>query len=752
AVGRLCREPGHERLIELLHHYAPTWLVQMPALVSEEEREALHRQVHGTTPERMLREMAEALEALSAEQGIILWLEDLHWSDVSTVDLLLYLARRRGPARLLVIGSYRPTEVSQRGHPLKGVSQELQGRGQCEELALRALTRAEVTQYLAGRLAAPSPALAGEAGPEQSRRSRGEGLIAAPLQHLAQVIHQRTEGNPLFMVTVVNDLVTQGVIEDGSAGVQDIALGVPASVRQVIEQQFERLSPERQRMLEAASVAGSEFLTVAIAAGSGEGVEQVETWCEEFVRQGHFLRAQGTETLPEGTVSGRYGFLHALYQTALYERLAETRRMRLHRRIGERLEAGYGSQADSIAAELALHFERGHDHARAVHYHEQAAQTALRRSAHREAIIHLTTGLEFLKTLPDTPERARHELTLQLALGVSLRVIKGYGAPEVEHVYTQARALCQQIGETPQMFPVLWGLCYFYIIRAEYQTARELAEQCLSLAQSVRDPAFLAQAYFVVAADSFCLGKFTSSREYSEQSLAFYTPQQHRSHIALYSQDPKVTSLTIAAWALWVLGYPDQALKRSHEVLSWAQELSHPFSLAYAFNNTTWFHQCRREEQATQERAEAAIALCNEQGFTFLLAWTTIFRGWALAEQGQAKEGVTQIHQGLAILQTTGTESFRPYFLALLAEAYGKMGQAEEGLTVLAEALALVNKTGERWWEAEMYRLKGQLTLQSKVQSPKSKVQSRRPPAPDPRPPSGGGSRSMLSQGHRHCP
>jgi predicted ATPase len=339
-----------------------------------------------------------------------------------------------------------------------------------------------------------------------------------------------------------------------------------------------------------------------------------------------------------------------------------------------------------------------------------------------EAVSHLTKGLELLKTLPDIPERSQQELALQTALGPVLIATKGYTAPEVEHAYTRALELCRQIGETPQLFPVLRGLQIFYLVRAEHKTARELGEQLLTLAQRVQDPVFLSGAHSVLGQTLYFLGELASAREHLEQGIALYGLQQYRS-LAWAGAHPGAQCLGYTAWTLWHLGYPEQALKRNHEVLALAQELSHPFSLAYALASAAWLHQYRREGQSSQERAEAIIALSVEQGFPFWSALGTIVRGWALAEQGQAEEGIGQMRQGLAALRVTGAEMFRPWFLTLLAEAYGKEGQTEEGLNALAEALVQVDKTGERYWEAELYRLKGELTLQKfKVQGSKFKV------------------------------
>jgi predicted ATPase len=363
--------------------------------------------------------------------------------------------------------------------------------------------------------------------------------------------------------------------------------------------------------------------------------------------------------------------------------------------------------------------------AQAVPYWRRAGQRAIQHSANLEAAGHLNKGLELLKTLPDNPERTQQELVLQTTLGPALMAIKGYAAPEVEQTYARARELCRQMGETPQLFPVLWGLWLFYTARAELQTARELGEQCLTLAQHQQDPTLLLAAHRALGQTLFYLGELALSRAHLEQGIALYDAQQHGFHAFLYGQDQGVMCMSRAALTLWVLGFPDQALKRSHGALTLAQELSHPFSLAVALSLAAYLYQFRREGQATQNQAEAAMTLSTEQGFALWSAGGTILRGWALAEQGQDKEGIVQIQQGLAAWQATGMQASRTYMLAQLAEAYGKVGQAEEGLTVLAEALTVVNHSGERHYEAELYRLKGEFLLKSNIQGLMSEVEKR---------------------------
>ena len=703
ALGRLGRDHG-DRLVPLLYHHAPTWLLQLPMLLRDADLEALQRRAAGTTQERMLRELTAALEVLTQEQPLILVLEDLQWSDVSTLDWLAAVAQRREPARLLLLGTYRPVDVIMRNHPLKAVKQELQLRRHCEEVPLRFLTAAEVSQYLTARF--PRHRFPAALGP---------------------VLHHSTEGNPLFLVNVVDDFVTRGWIRtvEGQWAVQEplaaLAGSVPDSLRQLIEQQLERLAPEERRILEVASVAGAEFSTAAVALSLEADRERIEQECEGLARRGQWLHFSGLEPLPDGSVASRYGFTHGLYQQVVYERLAAAQRVRWHRRMGESGEQMYGAQGLESAAALAFHFEWGQDYERAVQYCGRAGQQALEQSAHHEARAHLTKGLALLQAWPATPARVQQELTLQLTLGAALQATLGYSAPEVEHAYARARALCEQTGDTPQLFPALWGLWVFAVARAELQTAQELSEQLLRLAHRTQDAVWLLEAHRALGETLLWRGKVIPARAALEQGLALYDPGQQQAYAALYDlNDPRVLCLSRAALALGVLGYLDQALTRSAEALALAQQRTAPFSVAMAHNFTALVHYLRREEQAVQEHAEAAITLATEYGFRQWLAWGTVLRGWALATQagpsqspGQRAEGVAQLSQGLAAWQATGAGLGRPYHLALLAETYGEGGQREEGLAVLTEALATVTTSGERVAAAELYRLQGELLLQS---------------------------------------
>jgi predicted ATPase len=406
-----------------------------------------------------------------------------------------------------------------------------------------------------------------------------------------------------------------------------------------------------------------------------------------------------------------YLFKHALIQDAAYQSLLKSTRQQYHQHIAQVLEAQFPDTVEVQPELLAYHYTEAGLSAQAVLYWQKAGQRAVERSAHLEAVAHLMKGLEVLATLPDTPKRSRQELGLQIILGPALMASKGIAAPEVGRAYARARELCRQVEDAPQVFSVLRGLWNFYLVRAEHQTAQELAEQLLTLAQRHQTPAFLLEAHMALGISSFWQGAIATARAHLEQASTLYDPQPHRAHAFLYGLDPGMASRCYAAWALWALGYPEQAHQRIDEGLSLAQELPHRFSLAAALGYAAWQHQLRREGPTVQARAEAAISLSTEQGFPHWLVVGTFLRGWALAAQGQAEEGIAQLQQGLAAWRAIGTKLGLPAILLLLAEAYGKAGQVEVGLQTLAEALALVNQTQERVYEAELYRLQGELLL-----------------------------------------
>jgi class 3 adenylate cyclase/predicted ATPase len=639
------------------------------------------------SPQKQKQKTQEALVAWLVEEAekapvYCAW-EDLHWADPSTLDVLTLYLEQIPTTRIFTVLTCRSEFTPPWG-----------ARSYLTQLTLSRLGRQHVEAMVA----------------------QVTGGKALPAEVVQQVV-AKTDGVPLFVEELTKTVLESGLLkeEDGHyvgahGGVPIPPLAIPSTLQDSLMARLDRLAPVRE-IAQVGAVLGREFSYELLHAVSQVDEALLQQGLRQLV-EAELIYQRGL--LPQAT----YLFKHALIQDTAYQSLLKSRRQQLHQQSAQVLAEQFPEVVETQPELLAHHYTEASLSAQAIPYWQRAGQRASQRSAHVEAISHLTKGLELLKTVPDTPERTQQEVMLQITLGASLIANKGYTVPEVEKAYTRALELCRCVGETPQLFPVLMGLNRFYSARAEHETAYEVAKQLLALAQRAQDPALLLGAHYAMGG-AYWLGEFVPARVHLQQAIVLYNPQQHRPLAFVYGVDFGVV-FSAAGFTLWHLGYAEQALKSSSTALTLARELSHPHSLALALHYAAWLHQYRREGPATQERAEELIALSSEQGFPFLGAWGTMYRGWALAQQGQAEEGMAQIRQGLAAARATGAGVGWPYWLALLAELYGKAGQVEEGLPLLAEALTMVDKTGERFYEAELYRLKGQLTLQSKVPSPQS--------------------------------
>jgi predicted ATPase/DNA-binding winged helix-turn-helix (wHTH) protein len=398
ALGQLCRGEGGDSVVSTLASQAPTWLAQFPALLTDKHRERLQREILGATRERMLREISEALETITLENPLLLVFEDLQWVDQATVDLISALARRRAPARLMLIGTYRPVDVALADHPLKALKQDLLLHKLCQEIALEPLSEANISAFLA----APSPEASEPAG-------------------LAELMHRHSGGNPLFMVAALEHLTRRGLISRESGAwqmrlpLEQIVVGVPEGLRQMIEAQIERLSVEEQRALEAASIAGAAFSVDIGAAAAGMTAEDFEDLCDGLSHRQCVVRVASTQALPGANAAQRYEFVHALYREVFYERQAPGRRAKRHRRVGEALEVLFSERLSDVAPDLADHFEKSADWPRAIRYLRLAADRAGRRYAHREATVLLRQALGLARRLPDS-DRASTETEISKKL------------------------------------------------------------------------------------------------------------------------------------------------------------------------------------------------------------------------------------------------------------------------------------------------------------------------------------------------
>ena len=694
--SRLCRSHGGDQVLNLLLNQAPTWLAQMPSLVPRSERATLQSHAMGATRERMLREMAEVIETLSSEAPLLLVLEDLHWSDYSTLDLISYLARRRDPTRLMVIGTYRPVDVIVADHPLKGVKRELQAHGLCRDLALECLSEETVAEYLTARFP-------GHQFPARLRRT----------------VYQRTEGTPLFLVNLVEYLVDQkAIVEEHDAwklrvDLLEVERGIPSNLRELIEKQIERLSPDERAVLEAASVAGMDCSSVAIAAGLDAPEDWVEKHCEELARRHQFLSPAWLVELPDGTVTQRHRFIHVLYRDVPYRSMAAMRRSQIHHRIAERGIAIYGDRVNEIAAELAMHFEQSRDWPRALEYLLHAAENATARSAHHEAVDLANRGLEALKLLPDTAQQAKQEMKLRMILGGSLMAIKGFASSEVEHVNADSRELFWRHGPSPELFYMLWSQNFYQQFSGKMHSALEISYQMMQLAEDLKNGALIMEAHQSIGAMLVLLGRPSEALEHIQKGSAFYAAHHHHRYSVFGNFDSKVMFECFAGLALLDLGYPDQSAARLATALALARELGHPQTLVTALHVVAQRHQLQGEASLVYDSAKEALDLADEYGFAVWRAYGLMEVGWAEAELGNAENGIEKMQQGFAEYEATGAKLRSPYFMGLLADQLRKTGRVQEGLVVVTDAITLAQNTGEGYGASDLHVIKGELLLKS---------------------------------------
>jgi predicted ATPase len=482
------------------------------------------------------------------------------------------------------------------------------------------------------------------------------------------------------------------------------AVKVPATVQAILAARIDRLPGEEKELLQTVGVLGREFPF---------GLVRRVTLKPDDDLNRMLSALQLAEFIYEQPAIGdtEYIFKHALTQEVTYNSLLIERRKLLHERAGQALEALFAGHLEDHLDELAHHYSRSDNIEKAVEYLGRAGQRAAQRSAYADAIRNLTAAIVLLQKIPDSAERVQQELLIQLALGPALIVVKGYATPEVKQAYTRARGLCSRIGNTPELFPTVQGLWAFYLLQGRCEEAQELAKEVFTLAERNKDNTLLMQqGHFGLGNTLLWLGEFTKARIYLEQAIKLYDPSRHRSS-QIVSINSGVFSWAFLGHVLWYPGYPDQALKAIRTAVTHADEISQPYSVALARTFASWLHQYRVESQLCRTLAETNIALSTEQGFAFTLAQETVLRGWALAEQGEASEGIAKIREGITAYRATGAELEAPYWLSLLAGACTKADRLEEGEVAVIEALSQVNESGARFCEAELHRVNGDLIL-----------------------------------------
>ena len=622
--------------------------------------------------EKTLATLMALVFTVAERQPVWIEFEDVHWADPSTLDLLDTLMTRVATNRVLLLLTYRP-EFSP-PWPMQGHMLALQ---------LSRLSHSQIADMIVR--------VAGKALPDE----------------VAQQLLTKSDGVPLYIEEMTKNLVESGLLTEveGQFALTGPLpqLAIPSTLQESFTARLDRLAQVRE-LAQIAAVLGREFSYELVQAVSTKNEASVQADLSQLV-DAEILYQRGTPP------NAAYTFKHALLQDTAYESLLKSQRQEWHGRVARVLEGQFPETAATRPELLAHHYTQAGLAAQAIPYWQQAGQRAVERSAHVEATRQLRRGLEVLTAVSDATLHAELELTLQVTLGTALMATHGYAADEVGQVYTRALTLCPEVGAIPQRFHALGGLWQHALVKGEFARARELGEELLRAADSLGDPFRLLGAHRAIGEACFFTGSFPAARRYLEAGITHYDPITYGSQPLLFGNDPLVFCLSFAAFTLWVLGYPDQAQLRIDEAQSHAQERAHPLSLAGGLMFASWHHTYRRESTLVLKKAKQGIALATEQRFPFWAAALMMYRGWALAAQGQSEEGLADLAQGMADLEATGARN-NVNFLTLLADEQQKAGLTAEAAATITRAVERVKSTGQNLHDAELARIHGELLLQ----------------------------------------
>jgi predicted ATPase/class 3 adenylate cyclase len=632
------------------------------------------------SPERRKQKIMEFYQGilmhLAQRQPLLFVIEDMHWMDPSTLEWIQTAVQYAPAVAMMIVCTCRhqPALLLPEGDYVTEIHLQRLGIQDTEEMM----------QRVAG----------------------GKRLPAEVIQQIVE----KVEGVPLFV-----EEFTKMVIESGNLREQDDhyllvgplpSLAIPSTLHDSLAARLDRLSTVREVALWGA-VLGREFNYDLLAAVVPMDEVALLRGLSKLVAAELIL----SRALPNGEVI--YRFKHALLQDAAYESLLKSRRQHCHARVADVLERRFPHLVESQIEIMAHHLTEAGQWERALIYWQRAGEQAIARSAHLEAIGHLSRALELLAEMPETREHQQKELQLQIRLGVSLTATQGYGKPNVGDTYARARRLGETLGDTDQSFMALYGLWRHHMLRAEHNEAQEYGIALMTYAQAVPEPGFAVAANRALAATYFYLGNYVPSRTYCANVISATETQKHDSQTLIQDMydvvDPRVTAYSYDAWSLWMLGFPEQAHQSSAQAISLATKLGHPFSQALAHCFAAWLHQFLRDPATARIHARTAIDISLAQEFPFWIGWARIIRGWAATEHETVEAGLQEMRQGLTIWNMHGSDLGRGYFLTLQADALRTLGRADEGLQALSEAETFATRTGECWWEPERHRLRGEL-------------------------------------------
>ena len=678
----------------LLKTVAPTWYAQVAPLdTSEDSPEVRLATVNRAgSQEWMKRELGTFVEEVSRHRPLVLFLDDVHWADASTVDLIAYIAGRLENARVLLLVTYRPSDLMLGRHPFLQLLLDLRGRGIAREIDVTSLARVDVERYLA--LEFPDHRFPPE---------------------FAAFVHARTEGHPLFMADLLRTLRDRNMVSRVEGAwrlvrpVSEFEHETPASTRSMIGLKIARLSEEDRRLLVAASVQGYEFEAATVARALALDPGDVEDALDRLGRQHALVRSMREVEFPDRTLTVRYRFAHALYQNALYASIGPARRASLSRAIAQALLDTHGDEAVTRASDLALLLETARDFSRAAMFFAAASERARQVFAYREALTLADRGMQMLRALPDTPERAPRELQHLMAIAVATHPLRGYAAPELEERYRRMRQLCDEIGNRPEIFGPLCALGASHFMRAELPGVLETTERLSAIADATGDPAMRVWTEWGRGAARSHVGDFRTAHAHLERGVAAYTPALHAGLMIMTGFDAGVGCGFQDARVLWTLGFKDTAARRLHDTKALARGSGHPLMNLFVTVFEAWLYQLREEPRQVQALTAEGLPIVDQYGFPQIAAWLQGFDGWATARTGDPRAGEKRLRDGLALSAAIGLALMRPQFTTMLAEVVARDGRIDEALALLDEAEAIAERTRERYYLAETLRIRGEL-------------------------------------------
>jgi DNA-binding winged helix-turn-helix (wHTH) protein len=689
--------------VEVLRRHAPTWLAQMPWLLKPDEVRGLEGAITDATRARMLREMSHTLEVLAAERPLVLVLEDLHWADAATVDLLASIARRTDPAQIIVLGSYRPVEAIAYDHPIVPLVRALAVDGVCTRLGLESLGRADVHEYLLRRFSAQA--------------------LAASLH---EPLHRRSEGNPMFLVAIVDWLVERGLVGEGSAGWQltqaideNDLRDIPQNLREMVELQLKLLDTSELELLQAASAAAVEFRAASVAAAferpGQAGVDAVGETCQLLLARRQLLRAAGEETWPDGTRTARYAFRHELYRQVLYESLPASRRRRLHRRIGERMEQAFAGDLRRVATDLARHFDSSGDDAKAVAYFVLAARQAHRRHADREAADFLRSALRHLDSVPAGPARDLQELQMRIGVVLAHWLAELDRPDEDETHLARIQALLSGFTEDPVTFQLSSRLWSVYTQRSLPDLAEPLADRMVAIAAR-GDKGQQMEAYIAKGMTASMHGRFAQAVAHYASALDLFgegTPPACAGFpgYATTWEDAGCRVYGYSGMALLISGAPDRASAHLRRTIELCGGRRHPKHAAAAFLSLAGICCLLGDLDLARTASDRGVAIAEEHAFTGLVAAAAAQRLWLAIKTGSREGSAPAIQAAWENYQRSRRAIPAPVAPLLLVDACRMTATADLGLAIVDRVWRDLRETGLRWLDAELQRLKGELIL-----------------------------------------